>query len=326
MKQVKSTVWILLCSCSIISLYVYSNASWAVKSRTGDCTYPEQQQPDAGVLRQQTEKVDHTADRSSALRVGSNNIPTIDQLARVDEQEYSCPAGTIPVFSKPASNTTSTQRPGYKIPFAIHQTCKSRCVSEEVYGYMQQWSNLGIPYYLHDDEAMEALVLSEAAKDFPQLQVIWTQCLRVPAARADLWRMLLLWTYGGICTYKYVRILTGLYASTITFWLTNWPVPIQRLHTLTIADADIDTRPNKFRPLTHIHPDDEVYALSDNEGLPSFHFFAAMPRHPLVYLVIQRGLNNVMLVSDVAAYNPARFTGTVLVGIVCAYYFLLLMN
>jgi hypothetical protein len=86
------------------------------------------------------------------------------------------------------------------------------------------------------------------------------------------------------------------------------------MHSPTYADmttdADIDTKPKRFRPLTHIHPDDQMYALSDNEGLPSFHFMAAMPRHPLVFLVIQRGLNNVVLVPEVAAYNPARFTGT----------------
>jgi hypothetical protein len=82
------------------------------------------------------------------------------------------------------------------------------------------------------------------------------------------------------------------------------------IHSSTSVDADIDTKPKRFRPQTHIRPDDQMYALSDNDGLPSFHFMAAMPRHPLVFLVIQRGLNNVVLVPEVAAYNPARFTGT----------------
>jgi hypothetical protein len=195
-KQLKSSAWILLlCTAfSAISLYAYSHAPWAL--RLDGCNY------DVAAHRglPQATKQHHVV-------VATRSIPTINELARVSEQEYACPPGNRPVFSKPPPNATTTTSilplPGYKIPFAIHQTCKTRCVSEEVYQYMQQWSNLGIPYYLHDDEAMNALVLSEASKDFPHLQAVWTQCLLVPAARADLWRMLLLWTYGGICKYEW---------------------------------------------------------------------------------------------------------------------------
>jgi hypothetical protein len=52
-----------------------------------------------------------------------------------------------------------------------------------------------------------------------------------------------------------------------------------------------------------------MYTMSDNDGLPSFHFIAAIPKHPLIFLTIQHGLEMVLQVSDVGSYNPARYTG-----------------
>jgi hypothetical protein len=61
-------------------------------------------------------------------------------------------------------------------------------MSHEVHGLMTSWKDLGIPYFVHVDESMDSLVLSNASKSFPQLQLVWKHCLRVKAAKADLWR------------------------------------------------------------------------------------------------------------------------------------------
>jgi Glycosyltransferase sugar-binding region containing DXD motif len=158
-----------------------------------------------------TFSVDHSSDPlhcsslppSEDKRKRTPKIPTLQDLVSSTRGSavVPCPQGNLPINSKPTTNTSHllVSITKYKIPFQIHQTVKTRCVTPEVHALSKSWQDLGIPYYLHDDHSMDALILSEASDAFPQLKIIWKQCLRVPAAKADLWRMLLLWTYGGIC-------------------------------------------------------------------------------------------------------------------------------
>jgi hypothetical protein len=93
------------------------------------------------------------------------------------------------------------------------------------------------------------------------------------------------------------------------FWVPSVSALLNCASMHESTDADIDTRPKCFKPLTHIGPDDEMYTMSDNEGPPPFHFTAAMPKHALVLLVVQHGLEFVLQVHDTGSFNPARLTG-----------------
>lgn len=66
--------------------------------------------------------------------------------------------------------------------------------------------------------------------------------------------------------------------------------------------ADLDTTPRKFRPTIDISPDDEMYTLTDRDGCPAFYFMAAMPRHPLIFLMLQEALQNLLHLEDTGAF------------------------
>jgi mannosyltransferase OCH1-like enzyme len=63
---------------------------------------------------------------------------------------------------------------------------------------LDKWRFPGYGFYFHDEAAMDRL-LDKYWPEFPQLQ--WLQhCMISGAAKADLWRLLVLWEYGGIYT------------------------------------------------------------------------------------------------------------------------------
>ena len=184
-------------------------------------------------------------------------------------QNVSCPPNTKPIFNSPGINVNASS--SYKIPFVIHQTFKSRCVSDEFYQLTLTWKALGVPYYFHDDAAIERLARIRY-EEFPQLQLIWDHCITKPVVKTDLWRLLLLYEYGGIY-------------------------------------ADLDTKPVSFQPSTTLRMEDEMYTVPDQMGLPSFHFMASMPRHSLTFLAIYEALRELLYMGDTGSYNPAVKTG-----------------
>jgi hypothetical protein len=94
--------------------------------------------------------------------------------------------------------------------------------------------------------------------------------------KADLWRYLVLWDYGGI----YV---------------------------------DLDSLPNDFysksEPSVTIDPDDQGFFAVDHYHYLSQYFIAVAPRHVLMYYTIQAALSNILLARDTGTINPARTTG-----------------
>ena len=200
---------------------------------------------------------------------GRRRLMPLDILTDEKGQNAPCPPNTRPIFNSPGTNHSAN----YKIPLVIHQTCKSRCVTDEFYALAQQWKDLGIPYYFHDDAAIDRLVLA-GHEQFPLLRLIWDHCITRPVVKTDLWRLLLLYEYGGIYT-------------------------------------DMDTQPVTFQPMRNIRPDDEMYTVTDGIGLPSFHFMASMPQHPIPFLTLHQALENMLFIGDTGSYNPAKTTGKV---------------
>lgn len=198
----------------------------------------------------------------------------LDILTDEGGQHVECPPNTKAVFNNPATTISNSEQSSYKIPLVIHQGCKSRCISEKLYDLTTIWKALGIPYYFHDDAAVDRLVYSGRFPEFPHMQLAWEHCIIKPVVKSDLWRMLLLYEYGGIY-------------------------------------ADLDSTPVTFLPLRNILADDEMYALAQPDHLPTFHFLASMPRHSLSFLAVQQQLSNLLFASDTGVYNPAIKTGTI---------------
>ena len=193
----------------------------------------------------------------------------LDLLTDEQGQNVSCPPNTKPIFNNPSTSLYLYST--YKIPLVIHQTFKTRCVTDDFYQLTLAWKGLGIPYYFHDDAAIERLIHS-GHKLIPHLQLVWDHCITKPVVKTDLWRLLLLHEYGGIY-------------------------------------ADLDTKPESFHPRKTLRWNDEMYTVPDQIGLPSFHFMASMPQHPLPFLTLQHALRQLQFKKDVGYYNPAKVPG-----------------
>jgi mannosyltransferase OCH1-like enzyme len=145
------------------------------------------------------------------------------------------------------TDTETGQRPQRKIPRIVHTTSKSRCMPKEFRSNLRPWQNLtNHSFFFHDDAAVDRL-LQQDWPEFPQLRKA-LKCSISGAAKADLWRALVLWEYGGIYT-------------------------------------DVDNAPRRFNATTILATDDAFFVV-ENMGIPSQFFFASSPRHPVVYLLI----------------------------------------
>lgn len=199
----------------------------------------------------------------------NRRIPLGD-LTQSEKSVY-CPDGLIAI--RDIDTERKRQKRTHKIPFIIHQTSKSRCLAPELANLVQQWQDLqGFDYFFHSDEAVN-LLLAQQFPEFPTLASV-VHCIRSPTLKADLWRYLVLWDYGGV----YVD-------------LDSIPTDLQR------------------NPMSTIQPEDEGFFVVDHYHYLSQYFMALSPRHPLMFYTIQASLANVLLAGDTGSINPARTTG-----------------
>lgn len=148
-----------------------------------------------------------------------------------------------------------------RIPKHIHQTAKSRCVTTSFTKITNQWKQklADHSYYFHDDEAVHRLFRIDYP-EFPHLKLVLQHCVKNPTIKADLWRYLVLWVYGGIY-------------------------------------ADLDTAPAKLNATT-IQDDDDGFFVVEQYHILSQWFMALSPKHPLMYYAIQSTLQNLMESDD----------------------------
>jgi mannosyltransferase OCH1-like enzyme len=128
-----------------------------------------------------------------------------------------------------------------KIPRIVHQTSRTRCLTKKLWNIVQSWS-LGPDWahYLHSDHAVDRL-FQKHWPEFPHLSLL-LQCLENKGTlKADLWRYLVLWEYGGVY-------------------------------------ADVDTKPNLFNHST-ITSQDDGFFIVEQYHLLSQYFMATSPRH-----------------------------------------------
>ena len=145
---------------------------------------------------------------------------------------------------------------------------------------MNQWRNTdkfpGFSYFLYDDEAMDAFLYDkERWQDtFPSLHLA-LQCVNEvhnPTLKADIWRYLVLWEYGGIY-------------------------------------ADIDVSPTRFNA-SSINPDDDGFFYIENEaGWLAQFFLASSPHHPLMFYAVHAAVQNVLTHSRFYKEDIAKITG-----------------
>lgn len=187
----------------------------------------------------------------------------------------SCPDSTmVPIPDLPVPDEASLYEKGNRrIPKIVHQTSKSRCMTKKMEEVVAHWRGLGdgYSYYFHSDEAI-ARLLDQDWPEFPHLNQV-LNCIPKTSGtiRADLWRYVVLWEYGGIY-------------------------------------ADIDTKPNRFNAST-IVATDEAFFIVEQYHLLSQYFMASAPRHPIMFYTIQHTLEKLLNVEDIGHMRAPYVTG-----------------
>lgn len=203
------------------------------------------------------------------------SLPTLEELTSSSSSFNSgCSNGLFYRSNVHNNATTSTATTNNKIPKIIHQTSKSRCLGSQTYEASILWSQLdGYSYYFHDDEAVMRLLTEVDFVDdvFIKLRDIAKYCPISGTAKADVWRYLVLWMYGGIY-------------------------------------SDIDSEPALFNA-SSILPNDDGYFVVERFDLLSQWFMAVAPRHPLMYYALHSAINNIMTTIDTSFFNAALVTG-----------------
>lgn len=198
---------------------------------------------------------------STATR--TQQLPTLYDLVDTQE-EAACPEKLVLLKDRrigPQILATLDWDNHQQIPKVIHVTTKSRCLPPSFHDNLELWKK-AFPDYsfvLHNDAAMYRL-LDHPHPDFPHLQQS-LHCSVSVAARADLWRALILYEYGGIYT-------------------------------------DIDNAPRKLNA-TLIQKSDQAFFVVEEAGYLSQYFMASAPKHPLMFLLIQSTLHRLYDLNDV---------------------------
>ena len=192
----------------------------------------------------------------------------LPELARSYEQ-VTCPEGFVAIKDTVLESAKAWEG-GRRIPKIVHMTSKSRCMLPEFAELVEQWRFEGHSLFLHDDEAMDVL-LKRSWKEFPHLQNVM-RCMNYGgAALADIWRLLVMWEYGGIYT-------------------------------------DIDNVPNKFNGET-LAANETGFFQIESGGIPSQWFFAVAPRHPMMYHSIMSVIQSLSNIADVGHLPVVGVTG-----------------
>jgi len=186
-----------------------------------------------------------------------------------------CPPLTTPIYDRviPEQENAIMQ----KIPKIVHISFKNRCVPTDIFADgIQQWKDLLPEYsvYFHDDEAIERLIQQDWP-EFPHLHSM-IRCMKYKGAmKVDLWRLLVIYKYGGI------------YSD-----IDNIPI---NMHDELFIDK--------------LHPDDSFYSANDISRRPLQNLFAMEPQHPIAYFTIQIVLRNLYNLDNLRNPKLVHTTG-----------------
>jgi hypothetical protein len=192
--------------------------------------------------------------------------------------ETSCPGHLHLVSDTRLSSISATNTNNWnsstftrKIPKMVHVTARSRCMTKSFQDNIDKWRFPGYSFLVHNDAAVDRL-LHRYWSEFPELQKV-VHCLMSGAGKADLWRALILWEYGGIYT-------------------------------------DLDSAPNTaFQNGNLIRDTDETFFVVEQGGWLSQYFMAATPHHPLLYLLVHKTIQRLYSLNDVDGQYVPRTTG-----------------
>jgi len=116
------------------------------------------------------------------------------------DAELHCPQPLVKFENRVIrNNIIGTDQSKSLIPKILHVSMKSRCLPQDLIVYLNQWIHQ-LPNYsifFHDDDAVEMLIQSNWT-EFPNLHKAM-HCVKYKGAmKIDIWRVLILYRFGGI--------------------------------------------------------------------------------------------------------------------------------
>ena len=134
---------------------------------------------------------------AAEAETGAIPLPDLTRSYGADADDAACPPPLVAVRDRLLSPSLAYAG-GRKIPRIVHLSSKSRCNHPVIAANAETWKLKGHSLFLHDDEAVWKL-LNREWPEFPGLRAVLT-CLpsTMGAHWIDVWRILVLWEYGGI--------------------------------------------------------------------------------------------------------------------------------
>ena len=216
---------------------------------------------------------DSTTTLSETEATATFPLPSLVELAGSNVTNVNCPPPLIPVYDKIVNADEAYDPTIRKVPRVLHLSHKSRCLPAELANAVESWKR-ALPdhsIFFHDDAAVERLFALDWP-EFPQLTKM-RQCIQYSGAMLiDVWRLLVVYRYGGIYT-------------------------------------DIDNLPGPLMNETAIPNDAEALFLSTIRDKPTQWFFATEPRHPILYHAIWTVMTRIAGMTEMEQPRVVMVTG-----------------
>jgi len=183
------------------------------------------------------------------------------------EKTISCPPPLVQFHNRIIKkNEQMNNSEARLIPEILHVSMASRCVPRDLMEYLDRWAEKLPSYsiFFHDDKAVSKLINSEW-HEFPTLIRVMNCVAYTGAMTIDIWRVLVLYKYGGVYTD-----------------IDNWAGD-------NFTEETIPANVTGF-------------TFSDVAKRPSQWFMAFEPRHPLMYLAMKQIMHNILNLVDI--YKP----------------------
>jgi hypothetical protein len=203
---------------------------------------------------------------------------------RIDEYDDSRVLESIP---NPHNNATNHHHGDSTttIPRILHLMSKSPCVSSDIQDNIHQWHNRLTPFgysiVFHDEAAVERLLHGKTWPEFPHLQLFLRNCGVLTGSsptttivKANVWKYLVLWEYGGV--YTDLDTVPG-------EWLWNGTT------TTPSSTSSSSSTLGWLDPTTSSIVDAWLLPTRDT-GHAAPYFMVARPKHPLFYFAVLRTL------------------------------------
>jgi hypothetical protein len=225
---------------------------------------------------------------------------TLDEAAR--SAVSSCPPGLVYIRNvvSPHRHDGSHSR-AVGIPRIVHQTSKSRCVTPAFARAIEKWQFAGDwSYYFYDDEAVMRLFRQESERHHGSeegggdllclLGTVATRCASHSGTiRADLFRYLVLYRYGGV------------FADIDSVPTPKFTPPDAYLR-MEQPQLQHGSNGSLFDGMDGLFVVEQFHLLSQ-------YFMAVSPNHPLMWYAIHHSLINLLRAGDTGRASAAMATG-----------------